>query len=284
MLSGRAGPNPAKRSPRNPWQIVGGGLLRPLVLVTGGAGFIGSHVVDLLVERGYRVRVYDNLVKQVHGDAGPRYVHEDAEFVRGDMLDEETLRQALVGVNVIVHDAAEVGVGQSMYEIRRYVGANTGGTAVLLELLANEAHSVERIVVASSMSIYGEGAYLCDEHGRRVARVAWRAAVGEQGLGGHVSPVWRPRRSCRDARVQAVAANLDLRDLENGSGVDVSGGGRRLRDRRRCSSLLQHVWGAAVALQSVYRGGGDLQFASPQRQAAARVRGRAAASRLRPCE
>jgi dTDP-L-rhamnose 4-epimerase len=173
--------------------------MRPLVLVTGGAGFIGSHVVDVLVERGYRVRVYDKLVEQVHGDAGPCHVHEDAEFVHGDMLDEETLRQALVGVNAIVHDAAEVGVGQSMYEIRRYVGANTGGTAVLLELLANETHSVERIVVASSMSIYGEGAYVCDEHGavspglrgsEQLANKEWEAGCPVCGV--PVAPVATP--------------------------------------------------------------------------------------------
>jgi dTDP-L-rhamnose 4-epimerase len=141
--------------------------MKPLVLVTGGAGFIGSHLVESLLERGYRVRVYDKLVEQVHGDdPSPRYVPADAEFVRGDMRDADALRRALDGVEAIFHDAAEVGVGQSMYEIVRYVDANTGGTAVLLELLANERHTVEKIVVASSMSIYGEGAYRCARHGQ----------------------------------------------------------------------------------------------------------------------
>ena len=135
------------------------------VLVTGGAGFIGSHVVELLLAQGYPVRVFDSLVDQVHLGAGPRYVPRDAEFVRGDVRDRETLSKALRGVDRIVHLAAEVGVGQSMYEISRYVEANTAGTGVLLDLIANERLSIERIVVASSMSIYGEGAYACQAHG-----------------------------------------------------------------------------------------------------------------------
>ncbi len=139
--------------------------MKPLVLVTGGAGFIGSHIVEHLLERGYPVRVLDKLVEQVHGRLGPRYVPADAEFLNGDVNDPDSLRRALKGVGIVVHDAAEVGVGQSMYEIVRYVAGNTGATAVLLELLANEPHQVEKLVVASSMSIYGEGAYRCSTDG-----------------------------------------------------------------------------------------------------------------------
>lgn len=140
--------------------------MRPLVLVTGGAGFIGSHLVDALVEHGYNVRVYDSLVPQVHGpNPQPQYVSKEAEFIQGDVRDKDRLRQALKGVRMIFHQAAEVGVGQSMYEIVRYVDGNTGGTAVLLELLANEPHSVEKLIVASSMSIYGEGGYRCQQDG-----------------------------------------------------------------------------------------------------------------------
>jgi dTDP-L-rhamnose 4-epimerase len=135
------------------------------VLITGGAGFIGSHVADLLLDQGHEVRVYDRLVEQVHNDHGPRHVPTDAEFIHADVRDAAALRKALEGVDAIVHHAAEVGVGQSMYQITRYVDGNTNGTAVLLELLANEPHSVKRIVVASSMSVYGEGAYRCEEHG-----------------------------------------------------------------------------------------------------------------------
>lgn len=139
-------------------------------LVTGGAGFIGSHLVDALLEAGHRVRVFDNLEPQVHGplrERGewPAYLAEDCERIVGDVRDREALRQSLEGVDVIFHQAAAVGVGQSMYEIERYVDANTRGTAVLLDILANDRHSVRKLIVASSMSIYGEGSYRCSEHG-----------------------------------------------------------------------------------------------------------------------
>ncbi len=131
-------------------------------LVTGGAGFIGSHTVDALVDRDFSVRVLDSMVEQVHGkDARPAYLPHGVEFMRGDVRDKDTMRHALEGVDVVFHLAAEVGVGQSMYEIVRYTDTNVMGTAVLLELLANERHQVEKLIVASSMSIYGEGRYLC---------------------------------------------------------------------------------------------------------------------------
>ena len=131
------------------------------VLVTGGAGFIGSHMVDLLLERRHKVRVFDNLEPQVHGeiDAPPAYLNRDAEFIRGDVLDRAALLKALDGVDAVIHDAAMVGVGQSQYQVLRYTNVNTTGTAVLLDILVNEKTSVQRLLVASSMSIYGEGAY-----------------------------------------------------------------------------------------------------------------------------
>ena len=125
------------------------------VLVTGGAGFIGRRLCRELLENNYRVRVLDSLVEQVHG--GKDVSEADIEFIRADMRDRDAVRGALDGVDMVAHLAAEVGVGQSMYEIERYVGANELGTAVLLEALIERP--VERIVVASSMSIYGEGAY-----------------------------------------------------------------------------------------------------------------------------
>ena len=139
------------------------------ILVTGGAGFVGSHLVDALVERGYRVRVFDSLRSEVHGDEPrrPDYLNPAAEFIEGDLLDLAALRQALAGVDAIFHQAAAVGVGQSMYQIRQYVEMNSLGTANLLQILVDERHHlrVSKLIVASSMSIYGEGAYQCDEHG-----------------------------------------------------------------------------------------------------------------------
>lgn len=129
------------------------------VLITGGAGFIGSHLADDLLEHGYRVRALDNLADQVHGpdSARPAYLHPDVELVRGDVRDPAAVRAALDGVEAVFHFAAVVGVGQSMYEIARYTEVNNLGTAVLLEALVEKP--VRRLVVASSMSIYGEGLY-----------------------------------------------------------------------------------------------------------------------------
>ena len=137
------------------------------VLLTGGAGFIGSHIVDLLVERGYEVTVYDNLDPQVHGPARnlPAYFNPAARFVRGDVRDRAALAREVRHADVVYHEAAAVGVGQSMYEIMHYCDVNTMGGAVLLDILANEQHHVRKLLVASSMSIYGEGKYQCPEHG-----------------------------------------------------------------------------------------------------------------------
>lgn len=129
------------------------------VLITGGAGFIGSHLADHLIAQGYRVRILDCLSPQVHGDGlrRPDYLHPDAALVIGDVRDREVLRRSLEGIDCVVHLAACVGVGQSMYQIERYTDVNNDGTAILLEALIK--HPVKRLVVASSMSIYGEGLY-----------------------------------------------------------------------------------------------------------------------------
>ncbi|SDB18264.1 dTDP-L-rhamnose 4-epimerase [Desulfonatronum thiosulfatophilum] len=128
------------------------------ILITGGAGFIGSHLCDELLQHGYNVRVLDNLVEQVHGNNGSRQVHlHDVEFIHGDVRDSRIVEHALKGMDAVFHFAACVGVGQSMYQIRKYTDVNNMGTAVLLECLMRRP--VARLVVASSMSIYGEGLY-----------------------------------------------------------------------------------------------------------------------------
>ncbi len=138
------------------------------VLITGGAGFIGSHVARLLLEGGDRVRAVDALLPQVHGDGKrPSYLSPEVELVVGDVRDPDLVRKALVGVDAVLHLAARVGVGQSMYEIVDYTDVNAVGTAVLLEALVE--HPVERLVVASSMSIYGEGRYVGPDGEPRVA-------------------------------------------------------------------------------------------------------------------
>ena len=134
------------------------------VLVTGGAGFIGSHLVDRLIQRGHEVRVLDSLEPQVHYGQ-PHYVHQDAELVEGNVCDQEAVRSALRGVEALVHLAAAVGVGQSMYEIVRYTTVNCVGAATVLEEAAGCRDLLQSVVVASSMSLYGEGLYRCPAEG-----------------------------------------------------------------------------------------------------------------------
>ena len=127
------------------------------VLVTGGAGFIGTHLVHQLGAEGREVRVLDNFDPQVHGDRNPPPGAGTAEYVTGDVRDPETVAECLDGVDRVVHLAAAVGVGQSMYEVKYYVDVNCTGTAVLWEEILKQGDRIEKVVVASSMSIYGEG-------------------------------------------------------------------------------------------------------------------------------
>ena len=129
------------------------------VLITGGAGFIGSHLTDELINQGYEVRILDALLEQVHGPdkERPVYLNDEAELIIGDVRNKQIVQEALKGVDAVYHFAARVGVGQSMYQIEEYMDVNDIGTSVLLEALID--HPVDRLVVASSMSIYGEGLY-----------------------------------------------------------------------------------------------------------------------------
>jgi dTDP-L-rhamnose 4-epimerase len=149
-----------------------GGALMPIanVLITGGAGFIGSHLADELMQSGYRVRALDNLSPQVHGKSGkrPAYLARDVELVVGDVRDAATVDRALEGMHAVFHFAAAVGVGQSMYDVERYTSVNNVGTAVLMERLSRRP--VDRLIVASSMSVYGEGLFQDAEGHTREAR------------------------------------------------------------------------------------------------------------------
>jgi dTDP-L-rhamnose 4-epimerase len=141
------------------------------ILITGGAGFIGSNLALKLIEKGYNITILDNLSTQIHGQnpetESPLYasIKNSVTFIKGSVTKVEDWKKAIRNQNVIVHFAAETGTGQSMYEISKYVDVNINGTAIMLDLLANEAHNVQKVVIASSRSIYGEGKYLSDDFG-----------------------------------------------------------------------------------------------------------------------
>jgi len=135
------------------------------VLVTGGAGFIGSFLVDELIKLGHSVKILDNLEPQVHLGKVPDYLNKNAEFINEDINNYEIIKDSIKGIDFIFHEASLVGVGQSMYEIKKYTYANTLGTTSLLNALVNEDHNVKKLIVASSMSTYGEGSYKCEKCG-----------------------------------------------------------------------------------------------------------------------
>lgn len=141
------------------------------VLITGGAGFIGSNIALKLIKKGYDVVVLDSLSEQIHGakpeETSPLYrsIKDKVKFIRGSVANRANWVRALKDVDYVIHLAAETGTGQSMYEIEKYVGSNIGGTALLLDILANQPHHVKRVVVAESRAIYGEGKYICPKCG-----------------------------------------------------------------------------------------------------------------------
>ena len=160
------------------------------VLITGGAGFIGRHLARALLAKGYSVRVLDSLIEQVHASREPTWLPAEVEFVDGDVRDAQAVGRALDGMTHVIHLAAEVGVGQSMYAVDRYVSVNDGGTAVLFQALIERP--VKRVVVASSMSIYGEGLYRTED-GTPVENVLRMPRVGT-GSWDPLDPSGRPLR------------------------------------------------------------------------------------------
>lgn len=142
------------------------------ILITGGAGFIGSSLSIALVKKGYSITVIDNMSKQIHGDDYKQSVlfqkiQRIVEFVKGDVLDKSVMTRLIQSHDAIIHLAAETGTGQSMYQIHKYTDVNVNGTALLLDIIANEDNiDIKKLIIASSRAIYGEGAYICSQHGR----------------------------------------------------------------------------------------------------------------------
>lgn len=140
------------------------------VLITGGAGFIGSNLALKLISKGYEVVLLDNLSRQIHGENYKesytyRLIANKCELIVGDVTNFEDWKRAIKGVDIIVHLAAETGTGQSMYEINKYIDVNISGTAKLLEVITNEKNQVKKLVIAASRAVYGEGKFQCDKHG-----------------------------------------------------------------------------------------------------------------------
>ena len=172
------------------------------VLVTGGAGYIGSHLVDALVGRDYQVTVLDNLEPQVHrSGVWPSYANAKAVYVRGDVRDRAAFEPLVLASDAVVHFAAAVSVGQSMYQVDRYVDVNTHGTALLLDILVNTKHHVEKVIVASSIGVYGEGAYRCRTHGAVAPTIRPEAQLAARD--------WEQRCPVCQAHVESVPTPED---------------------------------------------------------------------------
>src|SRR5262245_24544985 len=171
------------------------------VLVTGGAGFVGSHLVDALLARGDQVRVLDNLLDQAHPTGTARFLAPDAELIIGDLGDRAAVDRALDGITIVYHQGGMVGNGQSMYDVRRYVEVNAVGTATLLEAMLARRDQFRRLVVASSMVVYGDGAYQCPKDGTvaRVHRPVERLRAGQ----------WEPLCGICGQEVQPTATSED---------------------------------------------------------------------------
>ena len=175
--------------------------MREQALVTGGAGFIGSHLVDALLARGYRVRVLDNLLEQAHPTGQAQFLSPEAELLVGDLRDRAAVDQALNGVSLVFHQGGMVGNGQSMYDIHRYIDVNSSGTAMLLEAMVARRDQFRRLVMASSMVVYGDGAYSCPQHGpiARATRPIERLRARQ----------WEPLCATCGTEVTAIATNED---------------------------------------------------------------------------
>ena len=227
------------------------------ILISGGAGFIGKHLARQALEAGHGVRILDNLSPQIHG-AEPHFEPPAAaEFIRGDVSDRGDWERALKNVDTVVHLAAETGTGQSMYEIDRYYRVNVQGTAIFFDLLANGPHAVSNVILASSRSVYGEGAYLCrtcDPSGRR----CYPSMRSPQQLADHD---WSPR--CPDCGSPAEATAT--REDDALSPASIYAATKLAQEelvRVACRSMgishsilrFQNVFGEGQSLQNPYTG------------------------------
>jgi dTDP-L-rhamnose 4-epimerase len=228
------------------------------VLITGGAGFIGSHTARRLLERGHAVTVLDNFLPQVHGpdrDASPtwRAIREDVALEAGDVRDTTLLSRVVPEHDAVLHLAAETGTGQSMYAVTRYTDVNLMGTAALLQSLVDDRGRVSRLVVASSRSVYGEGLYACADHGEHapVARDAAALAAGRfdpacPDCGRPLTPIaTRENAPLRPASVYAVT-KLAQEQMVLAVAAALGIGAVALR--------YQNVYGAGQSLSNPYTG------------------------------
>lgn len=226
------------------------------VLVTGGAGFIGTHVSRLALEAGHNVRILDNLSPQVHGEAADFQPLRGVEFLHGDINSAADLKGAIDGMDTIVHLAAETGTGQSMYDIDRYYRVNVQGTALLFDILANRRHGIRNVILASSRSVYGEGAYLCEACGPQ-ARKFPSPRTPEQ----LAASQWTP--SCPDCGgVMLATATREDDGLAPASIYAASKLAQEELVRVACTAQglahailrLQNVFGEGQSLQNPYTG------------------------------
>ena len=227
------------------------------ILITGGAGFIGSHLAGMALAAGHKLTILDNLSPQVHG-AEPHFrPSTGVHFIEGDVTVRADLERALEGVDTVIHLAADTGTGQSMYEIERYYRVNVQGTALLFDMLANMGHTVSNFVLASSRSVYGEGAYLChscEPGGRR----CFPTPRSPQQLAAHD---WSPRCPECDSPLQPTATREDDR-VAPASIYAATKLAQEDLVRIGCSSLgvphailrFQNVFGEGQSLKNPYTG------------------------------
>ena len=249
------------------------------VLITGGAGFIGSHLADELLGRGYNVRALDNLSSQVHGsdEARPAYLSSDVELIAGDVRDPDTVKKALTDVDAVYHFAAAVGVGQSMYQISHYTQINNLGTAVLLEALIEQP--VSRLVVASSMSIYGEGLYVGPDGmtwtgiARTPEQLRAKDWEPRTPTGEPLSPVPTP-----ESKPPSITSIYALSKYDQERMCLLVGGAYGIAT---VALRFFNVYGPRQALESLHWRPSDLRRAPAERKSAPNFRGRSATARFR---